>query len=77
MLQPISVDMAALNLSSLAPMLILAGGALLILCLDLINKNLSKSFYVMLSVLFVLVDLGAIITYSAPARGFFDVMLIW
>ena len=75
-LQPISVDIVALNLSSLAPMLILAGGALLILCLDLMNKNLSKSFYVMLSVLFVLVDLGAIITYSAPARGFFDVMLM-
>ncbi len=72
----VTVDLAALNLSSLAPMLILAGGALLILCLDLINKNLTKSFYVMMSVLFVLVDLGAVITYNSNPRGFFDVMLM-
>ncbi len=72
----VSVDLATLNLNSLAPMLILAFGALLILVMDLINKNLSKSFYVMISILFVLVDLGAVITYSSPARGFFDVMLM-
>ena len=72
----VSVDLATLNLDSLAPMLILAFGALLILVMDLINKNLTKSFYVMMSVLFVLVDLGAVITYSSPARGFFDVMLM-
>lgn len=44
MVEPISVDLVSLNLASLAPMLIAVVGALVILCIDLINKNLHKSF---------------------------------
>ena len=76
MVEPISVDLVSLNLTSLAPMLIAVFGALAILCIDLINKNLHKSFYVMLTVLFLIVDLGAVIGYSGATRGFFDLMLI-
>jgi NADH-quinone oxidoreductase subunit N len=57
-------------------MLILISGALLIIIIDLIKKDLSKSFYTMISVLFVLLDLGAVIGYAGPSRGFFDVMLM-
>ncbi|QOG12193.1 NADH-quinone oxidoreductase subunit NuoN [Arcobacter sp. FWKO B] len=76
MIEPISVDLVSLNLASLAPMLIAVFGALVILCIDLINKNLHKSFYVMLTVLFLIVDLGAVLGYSGATRGFFDLMLV-
>jgi NADH-quinone oxidoreductase subunit N len=76
MIEPISINMASLNLASLMPMLIAIGGALTILCIDLFNKNLHKSLYVMLAVVFLLIDLGAIIGYSSDVRGFFDVMLM-
>ncbi len=76
MIQPISIDLASLNLASLVPMLIAVGGALLILCIDLANKNLHKSMYVMLTILFLLIDLGSVIGYSGAVRGFFDVMLM-
>jgi NADH-quinone oxidoreductase subunit N len=76
MIEPISIDIASLNLASLAPMLVAIGGALVILCIDLLTKNLHKSFYVMLTILFLLVDLGSVIGYNSAVRGFFDVMLI-
>jgi len=76
MIQPISIDIAALNLPSLAPMLVAIIGALLILCIDLVTKNLHKSLYVMLSILIIIIDLGALIGYSGATRGFFDVMLM-
>jgi NADH-quinone oxidoreductase subunit N len=76
MIEPISIDIASLNLASLAPMLIAITGALVILCIDLVTKNLHKSFYVMLTVLFLIVDLGTVLGYSGATRGFFDVMLI-
>jgi NADH-quinone oxidoreductase subunit N len=76
MIEPISIDVASLNLASLAPMLIALTGALVILCIDLVTKNLHKSFYVMLAILFLIVDLGTVLGYSGATRGFFDVMLI-
>ena len=76
MIEPISIDMAMLNLPSLAPMLVAIVGALAILCIDLVTKNLHKSLYVMLTVLILIVDLGAVLGYSGATRGFFDVMLI-
>ena len=76
MIEPISIDLASLNLASLAPMSVAIVGALVILCIDLFTKNLHKSLYVMLTVLFLLVDLGATIGYSGAVRGFFDMMLI-
>ncbi len=76
MLEPISVSLASLNLATLAPMLILISGGLIILCIDLIVKNLSKQLYVILSVLFLILDLGAVLGYQGASRGFFDVMLV-
>ncbi len=76
MLEPISVSIASLNLATLAPMLILISGGLIILCIDLIAKNLSKQLYVVLSILFLLLDLGAVLGYQGGVRGFFDVMLV-
>ncbi|WP_456458600.1 NADH-quinone oxidoreductase subunit NuoN [Nitratifractor sp.] len=76
MLQPISVNVASLNLSTLSPMLIVVGGALLILIIDLLKKNLDKSLYVTLSILILFVDFGATLSLGVNERGFFDVMLI-
>jgi len=76
MIPPINIDIAALNLPSLVPMSIAIVGALLIICIDLLTKNLHKSLYVMLTILVLLIDLGAVIGYSGATRGFFDVMLM-
>ena len=76
MIEPISIDIASLNLASLAPMLVAVFGALVIICIDLAKKDLHKSFYVMLTILFLVVDLGTVIGYSGAVRGFFDVMLV-
>ncbi|NWF66235.1 MAG: NADH-quinone oxidoreductase subunit NuoN [Campylobacterales bacterium] len=76
MLEKVVVDLASLNIVSISPMLIAIIGALAILCIDLVTKNLNKSFYTILTILFILVDLGAVIGYKGEVRGFFDVMLI-
>ena len=76
MIPEISVDLVSLNLPSLVPMLIAIVGALVILCIDLFHRELHKSFYVMLTVLFLVVDLGAVIGYNSAVRGFFDLMLM-
>lgn len=76
MIEPISIDVASLNLPSLAPMLVAIIGALGILIIDLVTKNLHKSLYVMLTVLILVIDLGAVLGYNGATRGFFDVMLM-
>ncbi|MDP3302192.1 MAG: NADH-quinone oxidoreductase subunit NuoN [Sulfuricurvum sp.] len=82
MLEPINVSLASLNITTLAPMLIAIVGALTILCIDLIKGGLHKSFYVMVSLLFLLLDLGVVIDFgnmfvkNGPVSGMFDMMLI-
>lgn len=76
MLDPISIDYAALNMVTLMPMIILVLGGLAILVIDLVKDDLSKSFYVMISELFILLSLGAALGYSGAERGFFDALLI-
>ena len=76
MIEPISIDLAVLNLPSLVPMLIAIVGGLTILCIDLVTKDLHKSLYVMLTILILLIDLGAVVGYSGYTRGFFDVILM-
>ncbi len=76
MLSPISVSIASLNISLLAPMAILVFGALAIICIDLFAKDLNKSFYVMFSLLFIFLDFTALIGLNGPSRGFFNVMLV-
>lgn len=76
MIPPISIDFEALNLASLVPMLVAIVGALTILCIDIAVKNLDKSLYIMIGILFLLVDLGLVYSYNAPAKGFFDIMYV-
>ena len=76
MLQPINVSMESLNLITLAPMLIAIAGGLVILLLDLINEKLHKTLYVMLTLLILFIDFGAVLGLNINERGFFDVMLI-
>lgn len=76
MLEPISISLASLNLAALLPMAILTLGALSVICIDLATKNLNRSFLTMITVLFILLDLGAVLGYNGPVRGFFDVLLI-
>ncbi len=82
MLAPLSISLESLNLSTLAPMLVPVVGALLILVVDLFKSNLHKSLYVMLSILFLLLDFGAVVDsagvfqQSGTVMGMFDVMMI-
>ncbi|HEX5710718.1 MAG TPA: NADH-quinone oxidoreductase subunit NuoN [Sulfuricurvum sp.] len=82
MLEPVTISLASLNIMTLAPMLIAIVGALTILCIDLVKGGLHKSLYVMVSLLFLLLDLGAIIDFGngflkhGTILGMFDVMLI-
>jgi len=76
MLEPINVSIESLNLITLAPMLIAIAGGLIILVIDLLNDKLDKTLYVMLSLLILIIDLGATYGLNVNERGFFDVMLI-
>lgn len=76
MIPAISIDFANLNIQTLVPMSIAIVGALIILCIDLVNKKLDKSLYIMLAVLFLIVDLAAVVSYSGDVRGMFDLMMI-
>ena len=75
MLEPVNIGFAELHMATLMPMLIAIGGGLIILTIDLIKENLDKSLYVMLSILILLVDLGATLGLEYQ-KGFFDVILI-
>lgn len=75
MIPAVNIDFASLNIGTLAPMMVAIVGALVILCIDLANKKLDKSLYVMLAVLFLIIDFGTIIGYSGSIRGMFDLML--
>jgi NADH-quinone oxidoreductase subunit N len=76
MLEPISINIASLNLPALLPMAILVIGALALIVVDLVAKGLNRSFFTMITVLFIILDLGAVIGYNGPVRGFFDVLLV-
>ena len=76
MINPISINMQDLNIISIAPMMVAIVGALIILCIDLFTKELHRSFYVMLTILFLAVDLGIVLGYNGAVKGFFDIMLI-
>jgi len=82
MLEAVNVSMESLNLATLAPMLISIAGALMILAIDLIKGNLDKSFYIILTVLFLLLDMGAVLGFAnsfaqnGTMLGLFDVMMI-
>ncbi|NVJ54319.1 MAG: NADH-quinone oxidoreductase subunit NuoN [Campylobacteraceae bacterium] len=72
----VAIEFASLNFPTIVPMIIAILGALVILVIDLINKNLDKSLYVMIAVLFLVIDLGVIIGFTSDVRGFFDLLLV-
>ena len=82
MLEAVNVSFASLNMPTLYPMLIAIAGALLILVIDLFKSGLDKSMYVMITLLFLALDLGAVLDFvgvfetTGAVRGFFDVMLM-
>jgi NADH-quinone oxidoreductase subunit N len=82
MLEPVNVSLESLNLMTLAPMLIPIIGALLILIIDIAKGGLDKTLYVMLSLLILVLDFGAIVESAGifaadgTVMGVFDVMLI-
>ena len=82
MLEPVNISLESLNLMTLVPMLIPIIGALLILIVDMIKGGLDKSLYVMLSLLFLIVDFAALLgsagifAQDGTVTGIFDVMLI-
>ena len=82
MLEAVNVSFASLNMPTLYPMLIAIVGALLILVIDLFKEGLHKSVYVMMTLLFLALDLGAVLDFvgvfetTGAVRGFFDVMLM-
>ena len=82
MLSLANVSLESLNLITLAPMLIPVIGALLILVIDIIKGGLDKSLYVVISILFLALDFGALLESAGVFSkdgimlGVFDVMLI-
>ncbi len=82
MLEAVNVSLASLNVATLVPMTIAVIGALSIIVIDLFKGGLNKSLYVMISLLFLLLDLGAVMdsagvfASNGTQIGFFDVMLI-
>lgn len=82
MLGQLSISLASLNVTTMAPMLIAVVGALAILSIDLFKEGLHKSLYVMISLLFLLLDLGALIDFgniflhSGAVVGMFDMMFM-
>lgn len=76
MIPAISIDFATLNFGTIVPMLVAIVGALVILCIDLANKHLDKSLYIILAILFLIVDLGVLFGFEGEARGMFDLLLV-
>jgi len=64
MLAPISFSMQSLNIETIAPILVTIAGGLFILIMDLFKKDLNKSLYVVISLLFLLMSFGFLIDLS-------------
>ncbi len=81
-MEAINIAFDSLNLVTLSPMLIAIAGALTILVMDLFKGGLHKSLYVMVALLFLVLDFGALVSFidfftaNGTMLGFFDVMVI-
>jgi len=76
MLEAVNISFDSLNVATLMPMLLVIAGGLIILSIDLLKSNLDKSLYITLSIIFLVLDLGSVLTLEINQKGFFDVMLI-
>ncbi|QKG29626.1 NADH-quinone oxidoreductase subunit NuoN [Campylobacter sp. RM16187] len=70
------VSLAELNISSVASMLSLIFFALLILCISTFKKDLSKTFYTVLCLIAIMLNLGIVIDHNILSKGFFDLLLV-
>lgn len=75
MLEIFSVPFESLNVFSILPMMIGIVGALIILMLDLCLRVNNRQLYAMLTFLFLIMDLGAMIL-SPDGKGFFGLITI-
>ena len=82
MLAPVNIPFESLNVMTLTPMLIPIIGALLILVIDVVKGGLDKSLYVVLALLFLVMDFfsllngAGVFSQNGTILGMFDVMLI-
>ncbi len=76
MLEAVNISFESLNMATLIPMLVAIAGGLVILVIDLLKGELDKSLYITLTILFLIMDLGAVFALEINQRGFFDVMFI-
>ena len=82
MIESVNISLGSLNLITLAPMLIPIIGALLILVIDIFKGGLDKTLYVVISLLFLLMDFSALVdsagvfSQGGTVMGVFNVMLI-
>lgn len=74
-MEPVVFDLQALNLNTILPMLMVLGGAVFILLVDLVKK-LDKQFYVTVSSAFLLAAIYMLLDTHISGRGFFDIMLV-
>jgi len=74
-MQPVIFDLNALNLSSIVPMLIMLGGGIFILVVDLIAKH-EKEFYITISIGVIIASIFSVLSLGEVGRGFFDVVYV-
>lgn len=65
-----------INFASAAPMALLICFALFIICISIFVKNLSRSFYAIVTLVAIILDIALVACYNSNTRGFFDIMLI-
>ncbi|PSM52172.1 NADH:quinone oxidoreductase I, membrane subunit N [Campylobacter blaseri] len=76
MLNRIIFDIQALNLSSIAPMILLIFFALGILCISMVKKELSNRFYLSLTIVGLILNFITISSPLANFRGMFNIVLM-
>jgi NADH-quinone oxidoreductase subunit N len=76
MLEPINIAFSELNFITIVPMIIAIVGALVIICIDLVKKDLGVGFYTMLSVLFLSIDFIILSGAGITNSGFFELLKV-
>jgi NADH-quinone oxidoreductase subunit N len=76
MLEPINIAFSELNFITIVPMIIAIVGALVIICIDLVKKDLGVGFYTMLSVLFLSIDFIILSGAGTTNSGFFELLKV-
>ena len=70
------LNMSELSISSVAPMLSMIVFALFILCVGVIKKDLSRSFYSVFCIIAIFVNVGLVLDFHGLSVSFFDMLLV-